>query len=740
MVKGLQMNDYLRWPLRQLYLLIFSPTQFRRESEIEPDQFFKAIGERFRYMLKMLPWMTAIAVVANLMAGNLCEWFEIAFKWQPSWYGMTLGLAGSVVAGVAAGVAAGVTLGVAAGVAAGVALGLAGSVVAGVAAGVAVGVTLGVAGRVTGSVAAGAAVGVTVSWGVGIRFGLPFAIAFVVAYPTTFSLIYFRLISYPFDIAFSTAAYFAAKRQPYLAKRAWWWCPVAWNEVIWLPMPFVGKLLALLTRQDREEGFRQIVFVAAERKLQSRAARAALVEVALDDLRATSLDEMTNATDKLSWTTDAPVDLPEELKPALPRFDRAAQHAGQYLMLNNPYRKREALSAAITEIESLQRSLIVARGGNTSRLLHTANEWRKLLDAEREHIQSLPETSREIPNPFVFGNPVRETPHNVFSGRLDIVKQIEASILNAQQAPTLLLHGPRRMGKTSILNQLPRLLGPDFAPVVVDCQNPAVISSAASLLRYLSRAISNGLRPRRVQINPLTTSAMERGESFAVFDEWLDTAERAMPESLRALVCLDEYERLLEPISAGWGAAVLDQLRHILQHRPRWVLMFTGAHTFAELGPAWTDRFISARRVRVSFLTREELLPLLTEPIPEFDMTYGPGAIDAILDATNGQPFLTQAIAFELVQLLNEVERKQATLADIEQAIQRALVSGGEYFANVWSDAGDDGQMILRAIIKSEAPPDFPAARQWLREHDVLDDAGQFAVPMVRRWVQEKPI
>jgi hypothetical protein len=230
---------------------------------------------------------------------------------------------------------------------------------------------------------------------------------------------------------------------------------------------------------------------------------------------------------------------------------------------------------------------------------------------------------------------------------------------------------------------------------------------------------------------------MER-EPFAIFDEWLDAAERAMPEGLRVLVCLDEYERLGEPISAGWGAAVLDQLRNILQHRPRWVLMFTGAHTFAELGPAWTDRFISARRVRVSFLTREELLPLLTEPIPEFDMTYAPGALDAILDATNGQPFLTQAIAFELVQLLNEAERKQATLADIEQAIQRALISGGEYFANVWSDAGDEGQAILRAIIKSESLPDFPAARQWLREHDVLNDAGQFAVPMVRRWVQEK--
>ena len=97
-----------------------------------------------------------------------------------------------------------------------------------------------------------------------------------------------------------------------------------------------------------------------------------------------------------------------------------------------------------------------------------------------------------------------------------------------------------------------------------------------------------------------------------------------MPEGMRALLCLDEYERLQTAVDAGWGAPFLDALRHTIQHRPRIALMFTGSHTFAELGPAWTDRFISARRVRVGLLTRDEVEPLLTRPIPEFDMTYAP--------------------------------------------------------------------------------------------------------------------
>jgi len=119
-------------------------------------------------------------------------------------------------------------------------------------------------------------------------------------------------------------------------------------------------------------------------------------------------------------------------------------------------------------------------------------------------------------------------------------------------------------------------------------------------------------------------------------------------------------------------------------------------------------------------------------------MTYASGALEAIIEATNGQPFLTQAVAFELLQFLNEQQRREATPKDVEEAIARALGSGGEYFANVWSDAGNQGQAILCAVAKGERPPDFPEARKWLREHDVLNDAGEFAVPMVERWVKVK--
>jgi hypothetical protein len=343
-------------------------------------------------------------------------------------------------------------------------------------------------------------------------------------------------------------------------------------------------------------------------------------------------------------------------------------------MLHSGHRKGEALKQALAELAGLQKSLIAARGRLAPRLLQTANEWRALLEAEQKTFAAKLTEAREIPNPFAFGNALGETKDNVFVGRQDIVRKIEDSILGTRQTPTLLLQDARRMGKSSILYQLPRMLGPNFAPVVIDCQEAAIRESTAATLRYLSRAISTGLQRRRAKVNPLTRQELER-EPFSVFKDWLEDVERELPQGLRVLLCFDEYERLQETLDAGWGHSFLDTLRNWIQHHPHLVLMFTGARTFEELGPTWTDRFISARRMRVSFLSHEDLELLLTKPIPGFDMTYADGALDAIIHTTNGQPFLTQAVAFELVQYLNEQQRKEATPGDVEEAIAHALAA-----------------------------------------------------------------
>jgi len=61
-------------------------------------------------------------------------------------------------------------------------------------------------------------------------------------------------------------------------------------------------------------------------------------------------------------------------------------------------------------------------------------------------------------NPYVTGNPVQPTNSRVFWGRLDIAESIIHEIKRSRQKPSFLLYGRRRMGKTSALLNLRRLI------------------------------------------------------------------------------------------------------------------------------------------------------------------------------------------------------------------------------------------------------------------------------------------
>ena len=85
------------------------------------------------------------------------------------------------------------------------------------------------------------------------------------------------------------------------------------------------------------------------------------------------------------------------------------------------------------------------------------------------------------------------------------------------------------MGKTSLLNNLSRLLPSTIVPLVVDLQGP--VSQATGhhgLLYNLARGMTDSARKRgKVAFPPLARESLE-GDPFTVFDEWLDAVERIL--------------------------------------------------------------------------------------------------------------------------------------------------------------------------------------------------------------------
>ena len=505
-----------------------------------------------------------------------------------------------------------------------------------------------------------------------------------------------------------------------------------------VPTDIVGS------RPQRKSFWRRLFDHAKPRELNHDAALASQLRRELGAHRFEDLAKLTASRALQAVLASIVPDLPE-------RLDHVARQAEQMQSLQDPGRRLETAEAILRILSPLQSLLLDRSGPIAAAVGDVAASWVDLVRAERDASRAAVEESRDLENPFTFGNPVRPGDFGVFTGRRDIALEIERNILRAAQTPTLLLYGQRRMGKTSILNQLPSLLGPCFLPVTVDCQSPRTVEGQTALLRYLSRCLSNALNQRlriasddlearqKIGAEPLQPE-MLRDDAYSVYDDWLDNFQARLPQDACILLCLDEFERLQETVAAGWGARFLDSLRHSLQHRPRFAIMFIGSHTFEQLGPAWTDRFLSARRLKVSFLGPDDVRQLLTRPTPSFRLAYEPEALSAIQRATNGQPFLTQALASELVHHMNRVRRKTATEPDVEIAIGEVLETSGEYFADLWSSRNDAERAVLREIAKGFPQPPVTTVARGLRDYDILNDSGEFAVPLVKRWVQQNTL
>ncbi len=172
---------------------------------------------------------------------------------------------------------------------------------------------------------------------------------------------------------------------------------------------------------------------------------------------------------------------------------------------------------------------------------------------------------------------------------------------------------------------------------------------------------------------------------FMAFSEWIDKTEACLTGDRHLLLCLDEFERLDQSIQEGQlPRALLDEFRHLIQHHPRLVLLLAGSHRPEELQLNWLDTLISTKMIRVSYLSDEEARLLITQPVPDFEVSYADGSVERILALTRGQPYLVQALCYELVNYLNLECRREATPEDVEAAVGRALDSAHLYFAEMW--------------------------------------------------------
>jgi hypothetical protein len=725
------------------------------------------IGQRAVFMLRMAPVMFVIATLTAGSVSAILQTFGALFHWKPygfwwvhALYGVIAGCTVGTLWSVAMGVAVGVVWGPTQWLVQGALMPLLHSIspdvraaiVVSIPFGLAIGVGLGVTGSTSRANAAwGTVVGLTL-WAV-VGRQAPFA--FALAWLGSFSGGYFRLEWYAVDIEVTLLQLARAYHRPAHARAYLRGSPIYWREPIWPPLFGLRPFLCLIGEHDYQVGVDECLFIISERPTQAHIARIALMQIVTRHLaRLDTIEKVAAAASEVEMPQPEGVPLPEMLQVALPELAVLTRFAEQHLSATLPYNRRRALQRLSEGADDLGRRLALEDGPIPRMLLSVTRGWRDVALAKLDEIGKAEKAAGFVHNPFVFGQPIEETETNLFVGRRDVVREIEVSLLGGAAKPTLVLWGPRRMGKTSVLLQLPRLLGSEFVPAFLDVQAMQVRENVGAFFQSITASAAAALHRRGIPAVGLSTADLSENP-FSAFASWMENVEDRLGPDRHLLLCLDEFERLETSIREGrLPHELMDQIRHIIQHHARIVLLFAGSHRPDEMVLNWSDILISTKLIRVSYLKEEEARQLITQPVPDFEISYAAGSVGRITEVTRGQPYLIQALCYELVNHLNMDGRQEATRKDVDSAIRNALESAHLFFAEMWRQLDKHEQSALRRLSGAPhslqsgdlataigiAEQQLDAGLRKLSARSILeqDDSGgwRFQVPMAAEWVK----
>lgn len=599
--------------------------------------------------------------------------------------------------------------------------------------------------------------GVLFSIGRSISFGTKFVIASL--------LINSHLVVYPIQFVLAGTGRLISPIVP-SSVFLWLWrlSPVRWDENIILPLPGLTDQLVNLYRCNPELGDSAIREVSQHR-FQKKAAFAALSRLANEEARQLyTLPALAGFERGLDWL-DSDTPLADDLKTPLLILKDTSQAVDAALQSNTARNKISQLRLAAEKASSLHQS--------SGMLTTILTNWQKLITdglTKAEEERRVLEPIRQVY--FNDGKPISpdELPEeeSPFKGRLETVRQLEAALTDGVRA-TLLLYGNRRSGKSSLLLQLPRKLGPQVLPAFLDCQSARFVSSdtASGLLiglaeEIIEQARRNADKYRRDTIKfPRLDREAFNQDPYPAFDRWLKGAEKALGER-SLLLCLDEFERLEEALATGRiDTRFLSMLRNIIQHHRRITVLLAGSHHLDELPPRWADALVTTQSLKIGFLDEADARELIVHPVKDFPQIYEPPTVGRIIELTHSQPYLVQLLCGLLVEKMNRERREPpasyVTLADVEAVIPLALERGEAYFIDLWrSQTG--GNLARRVLEKLAFAPgeqstsaeikQLAGDEEELRETikallrreiiEPTEDGYRILVPLIARYVRDQ--
>lgn len=519
--------------------------------------------------------------------------------------------------------------------------------------------------------------------------------------------------------------------------------PAAWDSMCYLPFPYLDQLLLAIAEKHPVAGDTEIDRLVDAYPAQRNAAlRAKSTRVAR------SLQQVQRLADLPSNTSRLPAGDKGYLKQT-ERIHQAALEIADLQTrldtLDRPILRQPTAESLLKTIQSFGHQLAGFEEPLKTEFRAAAKHWEQLAQVQLDEINNA--LAREpIQQFFRAGDPVDRN-REAFIARDRVTGELEQQIMLATGCPGVILYGRRRVGKSTVLRDLPYSLPKQKVRVAyLSAQNPDLFASTESFAQAIATAT-----------NP-TASATTLSELYNILTKENETLTQS---NQRLVLAIDEYEMLDRKIGEGvFTTDLLDTLRESIQSHRNITWILAGSHQITELPNApWTSYLVSARLVEVPVFSAAETRLLLTTPArystlwakddpnrPHFDPSFwGEGGLDRIHQETGGWPHLVQLVAETCVDLVNDESAQNVTPALLEKAFNKAIVRGEAVFHELLRrESIHPGEWeYLEAFRRHKAQPEpaDPTIARSLRRRELIDIEGatwKLRVPLMRRWLIER--
>lgn len=287
-------------------------------------------------------------------------------------------------------------------------------------------------------------------------------------------------------------------------------------------------------------------------------------------------------------------------------------------------------------------------------------------------------------NPYISGEPVRRD--DMFFGRRELLQRI----IDSLHSNSIMIHGERRIGKTSLLLQLVTTLrevdDPEywFVPVYIDMEGTPQEDFFTLLIEEIL-ATAETLADAEVTIAPKLHQLRYYTKATGVYNDRdfyrdlykVTEALEAYGEihdpgkHLRVILLMDEMD-----VMSSYDRLIQQQLRRIFMREFAATLgaVVAGIQISKDWDRVESPWFNLFNEIELTPFTREQAIELLTEPVRGY-YVYEPAALEFVLANAAGRPYRLQQYGLEAVNHMLVRKRRRITLEDVEAAHHRIQVA-----------------------------------------------------------------